>query len=707
MNRKKNSKPNLKLDLKKKLYEIIEVQAGPIKVEKLFVLCELKDRKLFDEAIDALIMSGKIVPKSKNRLATTKSAGLIPAKISSISKNFSFAIPLDSNLPDIYIPIEKLKGARVDDIVLLNHVRQSKKGFSAYVERVVFKASRFVKGIFKQNKKGSFFIADRSYKDKIPVNKKETMGAVSGDKVQAFIAKGQKSLTAKIIKIYGPSESARICADAIIDSYNIPIEFSTKALEEADSLQNYKISEQEVSERLDLRNSCIFTIDGEDAKDLDDAISVRKCPKGYELGVHIADVSYFVKDGSSINREALDRGTSVYFADRVIPMLPKQISNGVCSLNPGEDKLTFSALIKIDFTGKITNAKFVKSIINSKVKGIYSEINQIFEETASDLIKEKYKSITDSLYIAKDLAEILINSSEERGVLTFEDNESSFILDDDGKCTEIKPKVRGFAEKLIEQFMIKANESVAAFAKKKKIPFVYRVHEEPKLERFEEVVDFCRACGFKCNNVKDAVTTKDLLNILNQSKGTKLDKLISNLVLRSMAKAKYSEEPDGHFGLSLEDYCHFTSPIRRYPDLAIHRILSDILSGAKKAEIKSKYEDFVFSVSDQATQFEIRAMNAERDAEKCYMAEYALKYLGEIFCCTVERMTPRGMFVSTENGIEGFINVQSFKENYFLFDGTASFKDSLTGQKICVGDTINAKIVKSNVSTGTIDFELV
>lgn len=705
MNREKNSKPNLKVNLKKKLYEIIEMQTGPIKVEKLFLLCELKDRNSFDDAIDALIISGKIVSKSKNRLVTTKSAGLIPAKISSISKNFSFAIPLDSNLPDVYIPIEKLKGARVDDIVLLYHVRQSKKGFSANVERVVFKASRFVKGIFKQNKKGSFFIADRSYKDKIPVSKKDTMGAVSGDKVQAFITKGQKSLAAKIIKIYGPSESARICSDAIIDSYNVPNEFSEKALEEAELLKNYRIGEIEISKRLDLRNSCIFTIDGEDAKDLDDAISIRKSSKWFELGVHIADVSYFVKDGSSINREALDRGTSVYFADRVIPMLPKQISNGVCSLNPGEDKLTFSALIKIDFTGKITNAKFVKSVINSKVKGVYSEINKIFDGTASDVIKEKYKSITDSLYIAKDLAEILMKSAAERSVLTFEDSEPQFILDDNGVCTEIKPKVRGFAEKLIEQFMIKANEAVAAFAKKKRIPFVYRVHEEPKLERFEEVMEFCRACGFKCNKVKDSVTTKDLLNILNQSKGTKLEKLISNLVLRSMAKAMYSEEPDGHFGLSLEDYCHFTSPIRRYPDLTIHRILSDVLSGTKKSEIIKKYEDFVCSVSDQSTQFEIRAMNAERDAEKCYMAEYALKYLGETFCCIVDRMTPRGMFVSAENGIEGFINLQSFKGNHFLFDGIASFKDSFTGKKICIGDTINAIIVKSNVSTGTIDFE--
>lgn len=692
-------------DLKKSLYEIIKVQRSPIKKEKLFALLKLKDKETFNIAIQDLICKGKIIQKNKNKFISTKVAGLISAKITSISNDFSFATPLESCLPDIYIPIKKLKGARVDDIVLLNHVQQSKKGFSAYVERVVFKANRFVKGTFKTTKKGVFFLADKSYRDKIPVSKKETLGAQSGDKVQAIIIKGQKQLAAKIVKVYGPSSSAKVCADAIIESYDIPTTFSQETLDQASLLRNYKISETEIENRLDLRDSCVFTIDGEDAKDLDDAISVRKYAGKYELGVHIADVSHFVLAGSSIDKEAAARGTSVYFADRVIPMLPEQISNCVCSLTPGEDKLTLSAIIKIDSMGQIIGAKIVKSVINSKVRGVYSEINKIFDKTASDVIKEKYSPIMKSLVVAKELAEILIDSSEKRGNLTFAETESSFELDQNGVCKSVTPRARGFTEKLIEQFMITANESVAAFAKKKKIPFIYRVHEAPNAERCESFLEVCRVFGFKCSKPKNGITNEYIKSILEQAKETKVENLISNRILRAMSKAIYSSSPDGHFGLALEDYCHFTSPIRRYPDLSIHRILSAVLIGTKKTTLKNEFGQFVFNISEQSTNFEIRAMNAERDAEKCYMAEFAHQHLGEIFNGTISGMTPKGMFVTLDNSVEGFIKIQSFPNKKLMFDGLICFTDLLTGKKNCIGDQIVVKIVSANVSTGTIDFD--
>lgn len=692
-------------DFKKNLYEIIKIQRSPIKKEKLFALLKVKNKETFNTAIQDLVNEGKIIQKSKSKFISTKVAGLIAAKIASISNDFSFATPLENCLPDIYIPIKKLKGARIDDIVLLNHVQQSKKGFSAYVERIVSKANRLIKGTFKITKKGTFFIADKSYRDKIPVNKKETLGAQPGDKVQALIIKGQKQLAAKIVKVYGPSSSAKICADAIIESYDIPTTFSQETLDQARLLQNYRIPEAEIENRLDLRDSCIFTIDGEDAKDLDDAISVRKYAGKYELGVHIADVSHFVLAGSSIDKEAADRGTSVYFADRVIPMLPEQISNGVCSLTPGEDKLTLSTIIKIDSMGQIIGAKIVKSVINSKVRGVYSEINKIFDKTASDVIKEKYSPVMKSLAVAKELAEILIDSSEKRGNLTFAETESSFELDQNGVCKSVTPKTRGFAEKLIEQFMITANEAVAAFAKKKNIPFIYRVHEAPDAKRCESFLEICRVFGFKCPKSKNGITNEYIKSILEQAKETKVENLISNRILRAMSKAIYSNSPDGHFGLALEDYCHFTSPIRRYPDLSIHRILSAVLNGTKKATLKNEFVQFVLSTSEQSTNFEIRAMNAERDAEKCYMAEYAHQHLCETFNGIISGMTPKGIFVTLDNSVEGFIKTQSFSNKKLMFDGVVCFTDLLTGKKIFVGDQITVKIVSANVSTGAIDFD--
>ena len=333
----------------------------------------------------------------------------------------------------------------------------------------------------------------------------------------------------------------------------------------------------------------IFTIDGEDAKDLDDAISIKKTKTGWQLGVHIADVSHYIKPGSHLDNEAMERGTSVYFADRVIPMLPKELSNGICSLNANEDRLAFSALLNIDKKGNLKTFEFKKSVINSKVRGIYSEVNSILMAKASEKVKKKYSLIENSLLEAYELSKILHENAQKRGNMELESTEARFKLDDNGVCVDVKKRTRGAAEEMIEQFMIMANQAAALYAKGAQIPFVFRVHEMPSPEKINILAQTMSLFGLKAYRIRQGLKVKDISDILEQIKGTDISSIVSNQVLRSMSKARYFEEPLGHFGLALEDYCHFTSPIRRYPDTAIHRILSDLVRGVSVDKIEKNY----------------------------------------------------------------------------------------------------------------------
>lgn len=696
-----NSLSNIKNDL---LYYInSQVCAVPIKT--VYNELNLDDIRKFNEAVDELIGEAKLILTKKDKLISPKACGFIPAKVISHTKSCVFAKPLFGG-EDLYIPIEKSKKCMLGDIVMLNRVKDSAKGKNAAVERIVTPGNRIISGKVLRTKRGAEFIADSGYKYSIPIKKNKTKGIKNDDKVLAklFSEKESKKIFAKVIKVYGQSQSARVCADAIIDTAGILTVFDDATLKEAKKLSKFGINSEEIKNRIDLRNELIFTIDGEDAKDLDDAISIKKTKTGWQLGVHIADVSHYIKPGSHLDNEAMERGTSVYFADRVIPMLPKELSNGICSLNANEDRLAFSALLNIDKKGNLKTFEFKKSVINSKVRGIYSEVNSILMAKASEKVKKKYSLIENSLLEAYELSKILHENAQKRGNMELESTEARFKLDDNGVCVDVKKRTRGAAEEMIEQFMIMANQAAALYAKGAQIPFVFRVHEMPSPEKINILAQTMSLFGLKAYRIRQGLKVKDISDILEQIKGTDISSIVSNQVLRSMSKARYFEEPLGHFGLALEDYCHFTSPIRRYPDTAIHRILSDLVRGVSVDKIEKNYKNFVKSVSEKSSECEIRAMKAERDSEKCYMAEYMQAHIGETFEGKISGVIQTGLFVELESGIEGFVEIEYFPGYGFEFDGIMSFINKKSGISLSIGDKITVKVLSADVSAGKIDF---
>ena len=696
-----NSLSNIKNDL---LYYInSQVCAVPIKT--VYNELNLDDIRKFNEAVDELIGEAKLILTKKDKLISPKACGFIPAKVISHTKSCVFAKPLFGG-EDLYIPIEKSKKCMLGDIVMLNRVKDSAKGKNAAVERIVTPGNRIISGKVLRTKRGAEFIADSGYKYSIPIKKNKTKGIKNDDKVLAklFSEKESKKIFAKVIKVYGQSQSARVCADAIIDTAGILTVFDDATLKEAKKLSKFGINSEEIKNRIDLRNELIFTIDGEDAKDLDDAISIKKTKTGWQLGVHIADVSHYIKPGSHLDNEAMERGTSVYFADRVIPMLPKELSNGICSLNANEDRLAFSALLNIDKKGNLKTFEFKKSVINSKVRGIYSEVNSILMAKASEKVKKKYSLIENSLLEAYELSKILHENAQKRGNMELESTEARFKLDDNGVCVDVKKRTRGAAEEMIEQFMIMANQAAALYAKGAQIPFVFRVHEMPSPEKINILAQTMSLFGLKAYRIRQGLKVKDISDILEQIKGTDISSIVSNQVLRSMSKARYFEEPLGHFGLALEDYCHFTSPSRRYPDTAIHRILSDLVRGVSVDKIEKNYKNFVKSVSEKSSECEIRAMKAERDAEKCYMAEYMQAHIGETFEGKISGVIQTGLFVELESGIEGFVEIEYFPGYGFEFDGIMSFINKKSGISLSIGDKITVKVLSADVSAGKIDF---
>ena len=693
-------------DLKNSILYYINSQVCAVPIKTAYKELQLNDIKKFNVAVDELIGEAKLILTKKDKLISPKACGVVPAKIISHTRNCVFASPLFGGNDDFYIPIEKSKKCMLGDIVMLNRVMDTPRGKCAAVERIVKEGSRVVSGRIVRIKKGAEFIADKGYKYSIPVKKNKTKGVKNNDKVlvKLFTEKDSKKIFAKVVKVYGQSQVAKVCADAIIDTAGIPTVFDDLTLKEAKKLSRQKISADDIKNRLDLRNELIFTIDGEDAKDLDDAISIKKTKSGWTLGVHIADVSHYVKPNSHLDKEALERGTSVYFADRVIPMLPKELSNGICSLSAGEDRLTFSAILNIDKNGNLKKFEFRKSIINSKLRGVYYEVNGILSGEVSAKIKKKYAVVESALFEAFELSKVLQANAKKRGNMDLESVEARFKLDENGTCIDVQKRSRGAAEEMIEQFMIMANQAAALYAKSAQIPFVYRVHEVPSPEKISILAQTISLFGLAAHKIRQGLKVKDISEILEQIKGTNISSIVSNQILRSMSKARYFEQPLGHFGLALEDYCHFTSPIRRYPDTAIHRIMSDLVEGVSTKKIEKNYKHFVKEAAAKSSSCEIRAMKAERDAEKCYMAEFMQIHIGEVFAGKISGAIQTGVFVELENGIEGFVSVEYFPGYGFEFDGIMSFKNKKTGISMSIGDPIDIKVLMADVSSGKIDF---
>lgn len=654
-------------------------------------LRSLKDRRmiLLDREHNA-----KLIPVGED----------VEATLVSLSKNFGFARP-DSGGDDIFIHGSALQGALVGDKIIVGDIRKDDRGPSGRVRRIVEHKPAQTTGTVSITDEGIEFIPDNAIRYNLRMRERDLNGAKNGDKVMASLEQDYRGdwAYASVKKVFGSGRTARVCADAIVEQYGIPHVFPQEVLDEAERVGNEPISDEEYAKRLDLRGEPIFTIDSKDAKDLDDAISVKHTDFGYTLGVHIADVSHYVKEGSAIDEEAINRGTSVYFADRVIPMLPEVLSNGACSLNAGTDKLAFSALIELDKEGHITKYDFKKTIINSKVRGVYSEVNEILDGTASEEILNKYAPVMESLMSAKELADILKANSAARGTMELDSGESKFILDENGICIDIMPRVSGEAEQLIEQMMVTANIAAAKFSLDHKLPFLYRVHGTPDPKRVEELVTLLQLVGVPCKEiVKPNPETQDFAAILDRVRGLPCETLVSQRLLRTMEKARYSTEETGHFGLALSDYSHYTSPIRRYPDTSIHRVLSAFVEGMPAEEVRRRYAQFCETSATESSRNEIRALIAERDAEDCYMAEYMSQHIGEHFEGTVSGVTMRGVFVRLENSVEGFVSLDAFEGEDFVYDGLITQRSPK--RELTIGTPLPIIVASAYVATGKVDF---
>lgn len=654
-------------------------------------LRSLKDRRmiLLDREHNA-----KLIPVGED----------VEATLISLSKNFGFARP-DVGGDDIFIHGSALQGALVGDKIIVGDIRKDDRGPSGRVRRIVEHKPAQTTGTVSITDEGIEFIPDNAIRYNLRMRERDLNGAKNGDKVMASLEQDYRGdwAYASVKKVFGSGRTARVCADAIVEQYGIPHVFPQEVLDEAERVGNEPISDEEYAKRLDLRGEPIFTIDSKDAKDLDDAISVKRTDFGYTLGVHIADVSHYVKEGSAIDEEAINRGTSVYFADRVIPMLPEVLSNGACSLNAGTDKLAFSALIELDKEGHITKYDFKKTIINSKVRGVYSEVNEILDGTASEEILNKYAPVMESLMLAKELADILKANSAARGTMELDSGESKFILDENGICIDIMPRVSGEAEQLIEQMMVTANIAAAKFSLDHKLPFLYRVHGTPDPKRVEELVTLLQLVGVPCKEiVKPNPETQDFAAILDRVRGLPCETLVSQRLLRTMEKARYSTEETGHFGLALSDYSHYTSPIRRYPDTSIHRVLSAFVEGMPAEEVRRRYAQFCETSAAESSRNEIRALIAERDAEDCYMAEYMSQHIGEHYEGTVSGVTMRGVFVRLENSVEGFVSLDAFEGEDFVYDGLITQRSPK--RELTIGTPLPIIVASVYVATGKVDF---
>lgn len=669
------------------------------------------DRKVM-EALDELVREA-VVCQRQGVFFTVRSGRADKAllcKVVKLGKNFAFVM-LEDGTSDIFIPGRFTKGAMPGDDVLVEKFEHPRvEGSDEGAILAILTEKNDLVGTVRRVEGRLRFVPDDCPAITMPLARDCEGGAKDGDKVAVEIlnrGSRQEDHRVGVAMRFGSSDEAKRCAKALLYAKDIRTRFPDKVRDEAKKFEGAEVSEKDCEGRMDLRALPIFTIDSAETKDIDDAISLtRTSDGGFELGVHIADVSNYVKPGTELDNEAFSRATSVYYADQVVPMLPKALSNGICSLNENELRLAFSCLMRLDKEGNLTDYRFVKSIIRSRVKGVYSEINALLAGTADAEIKAKYADVIDQLPAMKELYGHRARLRRERGCMDIESGEVKLILDENGRCIDVKKRTSGESESMIEEFMLLANQCAAHFARVKQIPFVYRVHEEPNAEKLERLHALLQACGINDHFAKDVPTPKELSAILEGVRGTPYEQIINTGMLRCMSKALYEEKPKGHYGLVLKDYAHFTSPIRRYPDLAIHRIMTDMLKGTEKETMILRYTDFAERASKQSSEREVIAMQIERKAEDCYKAEYARRHLGECYEGTISGVTQRGLFIELDNGVEGFVPASSLTPSGTSLTEGVRLTDPASGKTWSLGDKMMITIVRADVNLGKIDFEV-
>lgn len=686
----------------------------PLTAEELASRLEIDQGDLprFFEVLREMEREGDIIQTRKRRYGIPEKMDLIVGRLQCHQKGFGFVIPRDEMYEDIYIPADGINEAMHNDRVIAKIVRGKSEGHRTEGEiiRILERANKKVVGTFEKSRYFGFVVPDDSrilYDIYIP--QEESMGAREGDKVVAEITlwpERRRNPEGRIVEVLGHKSDTGIDVLSIIRSHDIPEEFPPEVLREAEAVPD-RIGEGDLKNRVDLRDMRIVTIDGSDAKDLDDAVSIKKLPNGnYRLGVHIADVSHYVRENSALDKEAYKRGTSVYFLDRVIPMLPQGLSNGICSLNPRVDRLAMTVFMEIDTNGKVVGYEILESVIRTSERMTYTDVSDILEKSDRELM-ERYDYLVEDFRLMEELCIILNSKRMVRGSIDFEFGETKVILDEEGRPVDIVKLERRIADRIIEEFMLVCNETVAEHMYWLGTPFVYRVHEEPDNEKIEEFNEFIYNFGYSIKGIKK-VHPKALQRLIAKVRGKKEEKVINTLLLRSLKRARYYHENLGHYGLAAEYYCHFTSPIRRYPDLVIHRIIKEALKGELKGSRAEYLKEFVAKAALQSSERERAADEAEREVEDLKKVEYMADRVGEEFEGIISGVTAFGIFVELENGIEGMVRVSYMTDDFYHFDEK---KYMLVGERtrktFRIGDTVRIQVLKADLVDKKLDFMLV
>ena len=693
---------------------INELKNGPKKYKVLKT--KFKANKKFFAAMEELYQQGIIdevngliiLLKGKKEEKKQRPKDVFEGTVVKLTENYGF-VRVEEFEKDVFVAGKFMMGTVVGDRVELKRIPSKRHQYEGEITAILEEKTNLVATVEKEH--GNLYAVLRDcpvlY---LPIeNRRRTLQR--GDIIIVDLygrGRSHRALTAKIKENMGQISTSRKAVELLLAEKQMTADFEPKVEDEVNEVINRIDMDTEYKFRKDLTDKIIFTIDSASTKDIDDAISIEKTENGYNLGVHIADVSHFVKPASFVNQAAYNRGTSVYFGDSVIPMLPKTLSNGACSLNEGVERLAFTCDMQLDNNGNVKNYLFYKSVIKSRLKGVYSEINQLIAGNNTDAdIKTKYSEVYDSIIIMMELYEKLNKKRIQRGAMDIESDEAYIIFDEHKRAVDITKRERGESEKMIEEFMLLANGCSANLARKLDIPFVYRVHDEPEAEKMYTLKDNLRKFGLKIERKQGESLQSAFSHLLDKTRGTNLQQFVHSGVLRAQSKAKYLELPQGHFGLSLDDYAHFTSPIRRYPDLAIHRILTDVVNGVPKDKIKKKYEKFAKSAAKQSSDTELNAMQTERQATDIYVAEYMQQHIGEEFEGTVTSVMSFGVYVALPNTAEGLVHISLIDMvNPILQEGFRLYCP-VTGKKYTIGDTVKVKVIGTDILKGNVDFEFV
>jgi ribonuclease R len=683
----------------------------PMKFKELvnFLQVPRSSKQELKLVLDQLISKGMIVldPQGKYR---KPGDDLKVGSFSGTQRGFGF-VTIEGEEQDIFIPGEATKGAlHGDTVMIVIKEEQTGRRKEGAVVNILERGKSEIIGTFEKSKNYGFVLPDnQKFGKDIFIPKDFTKGAVTGHKVVVKLTNYGDATTnpeGRVIEILGHINDPGVDIMSVVKAYELPVEFPEEVMRSLSKVPE-EIDPEEIKNRMDIRDIPTVTIDGEDAKDLDDAISITKEGDIYHLGVHIADVTHYVRENTPLDREALRRGTSVYLVDRVIPMLPHKLSNGICSLNPGVDRLALSCFMDIDTKGNVLGHQIAETVIRSDRRMTYTSVAKIVEDNDENVIRE-YEDFVPMFRMMQELAEVLRERRQRRGSINFDFPESKILVDEKGRPIEIKPYERNKATKIIEEFMLIANETIAEDFYWQELPFLYRTHENPDEEKIKKLAIFINNFGYSIKLGQEEIHPKELQKLLIKIEDTPEEALISRLTLRSMKQAKYTVVNTGHFGLSAKYYCHFTSPIRRYPDLQIHRIIKENLNGKMSEKRITHYEKLLYEVAEHSSKTERRADEAEREVEKMKKVEYMLEHIGETFEGVISGITSWGMYVELPNTIEGMIRVSEMHDDYYFYDeeryqmiGEHTKKIYKLGQKVTI-EVVNAdKILR------TIDFALV